>query len=80
MIPAVALGLVKILSKKTFRYFGVAIFLVLFSILVISLPNRGIRDRLFSDKEWLWPETEDLNPVVDYWLKNKEKADVTYVY
>ncbi len=46
----------------------------------VSLPNRSLRDSLYKEAHWPWPETEDLRAVLSYWRANRTAAEPTYVY
>lgn len=47
---------------------------------VVSLPNRTLRDALYREAGWPWPETEDLRAVLSHWRANRTGAEPTYIY
>jgi len=47
---------------------------------VASLPNRTVRDAIDSKHAFLWPETEDVRPVAEYWHERRTPSQPTYVF
>jgi uncharacterized membrane protein len=47
---------------------------------VASLPNRSLRDGLYKEARWPWPETEDMRAVLSYWQSNRTETEPTYIY
>jgi hypothetical protein len=47
---------------------------------VVTLPNRTVRDAFGGDFTLLWPETEDVRPVVEYWHARRSRLQPTYVF
>ncbi|HEU4365771.1 MAG TPA: glycosyltransferase family 39 protein [Candidatus Krumholzibacteria bacterium] len=47
---------------------------------LVSLPNRSLRDALYRDAAWPWPETEDMRAVLAHWRTNRTDNEPTYVY
>jgi hypothetical protein len=45
-----------------------------------SLPNRDLHRRLYGEGQCIWPETEDLGPVTQYWYEHRTPEQPTYVY
>ncbi len=46
----------------------------------VSLPNRSLRDALYKDRKWPWPETEDMRGVLANWTERRAPSQPTYVY
>jgi len=83
IVPIVAYGLQYLVFGSHRKYqnlLGLLILISLVVIIFISLPNRSFRDRLFYEQNWLWPETEDMRPVVEYWQDRRDKTIPTYIY
>jgi uncharacterized membrane protein len=67
-------------STRLLRFATASAFAALVVGGVVSLPNRTVRDATGGDKLLLWPETEDLRPVVEYWHDRWSHTQPTYVY
>ncbi len=80
LVPAISHGLSRTLEKRQQWALGALILFGVIAIAVISLPNRTLRAKLHESADWEWPETEDLRPVVKYWLENRNGVQPTYVY
>jgi hypothetical protein len=62
------------------RVVGTAAFAALVLAGVVSLPHRTVRERVYADQTWAWPETEDMRVVVRYWDEHRTETQPTYVY
>jgi uncharacterized membrane protein len=81
LIPAITLVLSNpLITKSLEQKSSVLLILCILAAGAISLPNRSLRDGLSRGANWAWPETEDMRPVVEYWLENRRSTDSTYVY
>ena len=52
----------------------------LFLIAIVSYPGRSFRDAIAGERNWAWPETEDMRPVFEFWRENRKSDERTYVY
>ena len=59
-------------------YLVYLLLVVTISLELYSLPNKTISDLTRDDP--VWPETEDISPIMNYWSSNSDPGDVTYVY
>jgi hypothetical protein len=73
-------GVSAVARSKPARWFALVLFAVLAAASVASLPHRSLRDRFHAEKNWNWPETEDMRAVVRYWRERRDPAQPTYVY
>jgi hypothetical protein len=53
---------------------------LLCAMCVVSLPNRTLNSRVYGEGKCVWPETEDIGPVVRYWFEHRQPGQRTYVY
>ena len=67
-------------AGKWRRAAALAALLLLVLAGLASLPNRSLRDTLYKDVHWPWPETEDMRAVLAPWLEGRTASQPTYVY
>jgi hypothetical protein len=67
-------------SSGARRLTGYAALVALAVICVISLPNRSWNERLHGKETCMWPETEDVRKVAEYWHARRVEGQPTYVY
>lgn len=66
-------------GTRVWRGIGVVAFASLVLGSAISLPNRTARDAIDPNFKMPWPETEDMEPVVEYWHEHRSPSQPTYV-
>ena len=75
-----ACGITYLLAHKISLAAGIALLIVLFGTMIVSLPNRTVRDGTTASTTWIWPETSDMSQLTQYWLANRAAGEATYVY
>lgn len=80
LIPTTAVGICTAFLEKHRAAVGAVCTLLLLLTCVVSLPNLAFRSLLYPDRTWAWPETEQLQPVVEYWFDRGGATIPTYVY
>lgn len=80
LIPLFVLSL-KIRVFGNYQWLVTAIISILvISISIMSLPNQSFQENIYPKNGWDWPETENIEPIVDYWLQNRQNSSETYIY
>jgi hypothetical protein len=67
-------------NTRALKPIGVLAFAGLMVGGLVSVPNRTVRDALASGHSLLWPETEDVRPVAEYWHQRRTRSQPTYVF
>jgi hypothetical protein len=80
LVPTIAQGLSSLLVRKRWRAVGGLVLLGLLLLCTASLPNHTLRARLYPEQNWAWPETQELRPLVEHWINNRDDETPTYVY
>jgi uncharacterized membrane protein len=60
------------------HYLAYLLFVITISLELYSLPNKSISDLTRDDP--VWPEAEDISPIMAYWSNHSHPSDITYVY
>lgn len=51
------------------------------AISLVNLPNISLRNLIYLQEEWTWPETNyEIRPTIDYWWQQRESNEPIYVY
>jgi hypothetical protein len=81
LIAVISQSLASLMATRQYRWIpGSLVLMCILALAVISLPNRPVRIRLGQDALWAWPETQELEQVMQYWSNHRSPADPTYVY
>jgi hypothetical protein len=76
----IACGIANLLAHKISLVVGIALMIGLCGSMIVSLPNRTLRETATASTIWLWPETSDIGQLAQYWLTNRAAGESTYVY
>jgi len=80
LVPVVAQGIENLRILRNDRWTGSLVLTAILGICLISLPNRPLRDSLFPNQNWPWPETSELQSITQSWIDNRDRETPTYVY
>ena len=71
----------ELFSKPTGRVFATLLIGTYLAISLISIPNISVRNLIYSQEQWPWPETNyEIRPTIDYWLGHRQRKEPIYVY
>jgi len=81
VVPFVASRLSVFLESNWKKWPAVALLLVLVGISLISSPQRSLRNLIYPNESWPWPETNyNLRPAFTHWLDNHQTGEPIYIY
>ena len=81
LIPYIAQRLSELSRRGWKRWLSISLFWGLVSISLISSPQQGVRESIFPDHSWSWPEPfQNFKPAVRYWIDNSRSDEPIYVY
>jgi Dolichyl-phosphate-mannose-protein mannosyltransferase len=80
VVARAAVGVASGARKRWLQPVGVVAFAGLVVAGMLSLPNRTVRDAIGATYSLVWPETEDVRPVVEYWHARRSRSQPTYVF
>jgi hypothetical protein len=81
VIPFVSLRLSVCFESMCKKWLAGTLLLALVGVSLISSPQRSLRNLIYPNESWPWPETNyNLRPAFTYWLDNRQAGEPIYIY
>jgi hypothetical protein len=81
LITLMALGISFLMTRPVWRWLGAALAISLVVLALVSLPTQAVRNLLYPQSRWNWPEDNyNFRPVVEHWRAHRTPGDITYIY
>jgi hypothetical protein len=80
LVPMVAQGIENLSVLPKARWSRSLLLMAILVICLLSLPNRPLRGALYSQQNWPWPETTQLESITQNWINERNRETPTYVY
>jgi uncharacterized membrane protein len=81
VIPFVSFSLVDLFGVGWKKWPAIILLITVAGISLISSPQQTIRNLIYPNETWPWPETNhNLRPAFTYWLGHHQAGEPTYIY
>jgi hypothetical protein len=81
LIPFLSSRIIELFGAGWKKGLAILLLLVIVGTSLISFPQITLRNLIYPNEPWSWPETNfNLRPAFSYWLENRQIDEPIYIY